>query len=165
MSDKIVLRIYVRRDDEVVFGRRGKRDFMSLGKRKKLERDVENRSLYGSNDIFVAKHDKILNKSFACIWRKTGVALKEKRRDLGREIGRFFGIACRHLERVRYGRVTGIYAYLRDKSHQFSELLGVFIWIEFVDLANAVVMIPLLQKLFLVPNRIPFNEILKLRKI
>ena len=47
--------------------------------------------------------------------------------------------------------------YLRDEGYQFPVMFSLFIGINFEYLANAVVMIPLLQELFSVGDWIPFN--------
>lgn len=44
-------------------------------------------------------------------------------------------------------------------------MLSLLIGVYFEDLANTVVMVPLLKKLFLIGNRVPLDEILELRKI
>jgi hypothetical protein len=53
---------------------------------------------------------------------------------------------------------TGI--NLRDKCHQLAIMLGLFIWIKFKNLANTVVVIPLLQKLLFVCHWVPLDQVL-----
>lgn len=55
--------------------------------------------------------------------------------------------------------------YLGYKRDQFSEMLGLFIWVDLKDLTDAVIMIPLLNEFFLVSSWISLYQILKLGQI
>ena len=55
--------------------------------------------------------------------------------------------------------------YLRDEGYQFPVMFSLFIGINFEYLANAVVMIPLLQELFLVRYRVSFDQVLQLGQV
>ena len=55
--------------------------------------------------------------------------------------------------------------HLCDECHQLPKMLYLFIWIRLENFPDTVVMVPLLQKLFLVGWRISLDEVLQLRKI
>ena len=55
--------------------------------------------------------------------------------------------------------------YLRDERDQFPKMLSILVRVDLEDLANAVVVIPLLEKLFFVGRWVTFNEVLQLREI
>ena len=44
-------------------------------------------------------------------------------------------------------------------------MVGSFVRIDLKDLTNTVVVIPLLEKFFLVSSRVPFNQVLQLRQV
>ena len=44
-------------------------------------------------------------------------------------------------------------------------MLGLFIWVNLEDLTNAVIVIPLLKKLFLVSSWVSLNQVLKLGQV
>ena len=44
-------------------------------------------------------------------------------------------------------------------------MVGLFVGVEVKDLADTVIMVPLLQKFFLVGYRIALDEVLKLREV
>lgn len=56
-------------------------------------------------------------------------------------------------------------SYLSNERHQLSEMLSLLIWISLEDLANAVIVVPLLKKFFLVRDRVAFDQVLQLRQI
>lgn len=47
--------------------------------------------------------------------------------------------------------------YLRNKGHQFSEVMSLFVWVRLKDFTNTVVVIPLLKEFFLVSEWIPLD--------
>jgi hypothetical protein len=49
--------------------------------------------------------------------------------------------------------------------YQLSKVVGLFVRIDLKDLTNTVVVIPLLEKFFLVSIRVPFNQVLQLRQV
>lgn len=55
--------------------------------------------------------------------------------------------------------------HLSNKGHQLSKVLGLLVWVQVEYLSDAVVVIPLLQELFLISSRIPFDEVLQLRQV
>ncbi len=50
--------------------------------------------------------------------------------------------------------------YLRYECHQLSVVLSLFVRVDLENLPNAIIMIPLLKKFFLVCNRVSFDQIL-----
>ena len=50
--------------------------------------------------------------------------------------------------------------YLCNECHQLPEVLGLLLGVEVEDLADAVIMVPLLQELLFVRCRIAFYEVL-----
>jgi hypothetical protein len=44
-------------------------------------------------------------------------------------------------------------------------MLGLFVWVNLEDLTNAIVVVPLLKKLFLVSSWVSLNEVLKLGQV
>lgn len=59
----------------------------------------------------------------------------------------------------------GLEGNLGDKGHKLSEMVGLFVGIYAENLADAGVMVPLLQELLFISDRIALDEILKLGKI
>ena len=55
--------------------------------------------------------------------------------------------------------------YLSDERNKLSEVLRVFVWVNLEDLADAVIVIPLLQELLLVRRRVALDEVLQLGQI
>ena len=55
--------------------------------------------------------------------------------------------------------------YLRYERYEFPEMLGLFVGIEFENLQDAIVVVPLLEKLFFVCDGVTFYQILQLRQI
>ena len=55
--------------------------------------------------------------------------------------------------------------YLGDEGHQLSEMVSLFIGVDAENLANAIVVVPLLEKLLLVRFWVALYEILELGKI
>jgi hypothetical protein len=66
---------------------------------------------------------------------------------------------------VLIGKKIQVYTHLRYEGYQFLIMLGLFIGIYFEDLANTVIMVPLLKELFFIRNRVSLDEILELREI
>jgi hypothetical protein len=44
-------------------------------------------------------------------------------------------------------------------------MLSLFVWVDLEDLANAIIVAPLLKKFFLVRRRVSLNQVLKLRQV
>lgn len=107
-------------------------------------------ALDGRYDIFIAEHNEILDESLPCIRRQGCIVFQQQCRKMRRKFRCFLGVTRRDLS---------------DECDELSELLSVFAWICLKNLANTVVMVPLLQKFFLVGSRVPLDEVLQLREI
>ena len=55
--------------------------------------------------------------------------------------------------------------YLSDERDKFTKVVCLLLRVEMENLTNGIVMVPLLEKFFLVRFRVPFYQVLKLRKI
>jgi hypothetical protein len=44
-------------------------------------------------------------------------------------------------------------------------VLGLFVWVDLEDLTNAIIVVPLLKKFFLISCWVSFNQVLKLRQV
>lgn len=134
----------------MVRGRRGKRVLRRLcGDGEGDVGDGERGyALDGWDHIFVAENDEVLNERLAGVWRERA---REKMREMRRKIGGFFRVAN---------------GDLCDERDELSKVVRVVVvWADVQQLANAVVVIVLLQKFFLVPSWIALDEILQLRQI
>lgn len=115
--------------------------------------------LYWSDDIFIAEQNQILYKTFSGVWSKDAITFRQKRCYLGGEFGRLSRITCRNLKGRKVRELDNCITeiYLRDEGYQLPVVFSLLIGINFEYLANAVVMIPLLQKLFSVGDWITFD--------
>lgn len=146
MSERMVLRIKARSDDEVVRGRRGKRDLRRLARRSGMGRETrEKYRLDGRDHIFVSEYDEVLHESLACVRCENGIVFEYKTRKMSRKLCGLFWITNGDLS---------------DKSDEFSKVSRIFVWVDDEELSDAVVVVVLLQKLFLVPRWIAFDQVL-----
>jgi len=44
-------------------------------------------------------------------------------------------------------------------------VLGLFVWVDLEDLTNAIIVVPLLKKFFLISCWVSLNQVLKLRQV
>lgn len=162
ISERMVFRIKARRDEEVVRGSKGKRDLRRLRRSLVIRHRKKGNALDGWDHIFVAKDDEILQECLAGVWGECPIVFGEKGGEMRRKLGGLLWITHGNLSgrskdwpaRRNQGRD------LCDEGDEFSEMGCVVIWVDDEELPDGVVVVVLLQKLFLVPRWIAFDEIL-----
>ena len=95
MSDKIVFRMNVRKEVDVVRGSSGKRVCNNLGARRQgpeNERRRRGRLHYRRYDISTPQYDQVLDQGPAGVWGQDWIVIDEQSGQLGREFGGFFRI-------------------------------------------------------------------------
>jgi len=81
MSDKMVLRMNVRKEVEVVRGSSGKRvcnNLVASRQTRRNEDQRESRLRYGRYDISTPQHDQVLDQGPADVWGQDWIAVHEQ---------------------------------------------------------------------------------------
>ena len=84
-----------------------------------------------------------------------------------RELGRLLWIALCYLSTNLsiMPRRSKVRTYLSNERDKLPEVLCLLVRVEVEDLADAVVVVPLLEELLLVCRRVPLDEVLQLRQV